>query len=266
MNGLTTITSRENQHLVNARKARDGRAEGLMMAEGKRLVREALNSGLKIEDCFISDVFADDSLADDAIAGSGFTARLPERLLKTIADTEQPQGIVIVCRRPRDMRDDLPRAIPTAELPLIVCLHEINNPSNLGAVLRTAEAAGVAGVILSERSADPFSPKAVRASMGAAFRLPISRGWEFADATEWARQNALTVTATTSAGTKVYTAVDWCTPRMLVFGSESHGLGPDHLAQADEQVTVPMSADAESLNLAVSAGVILFEARRQAVG
>jgi TrmH family RNA methyltransferase len=146
---------------------------------------------------------------------------------------------------------------------IVVYLNKINNPSNLGAVMRTAEAAGATGIITSPGSVDAFSPKSLRASMGSAFRLPIVQNIPLIDAHHWAKENGMTCVAADISGGISYTAVDWNGPKLLVLGSEAHGLSDKDLNLIDEKIVIPMHAGVESLNLAVSAAVILFEAARQ---
>jgi TrmH family RNA methyltransferase len=151
----------------------------------------------------------------------------------------------------------------TEALPIAIYLSEISNPSNIGAIVRTAEAAGVAGVMVSPNSADAFSAKAVRASMGSVFRMPIAAGVSIGEATEWARTESLILTGAAAAGNHQYFDADWGRRRMLVLGSEAHGLDEGILAHVDETIHIPMADDVESLNLAVACGILFFEARRQ---
>ena len=119
------------------------------------------------------------------------------------------------------------------------------------------------GVIVSPKSADTFSAKAVRASMGAIFRIPV---WENADidqALDWAAMNEFIVTASDVSATTTYSEIDWKLPRLVIFGSEAHGLNSFELEKSKEKIVIPMENGVESLNLAVSAGIILFEAKRQ---
>ena len=146
---------------------------------------------------------------------------------------------------------------------MFLFLKEINNPSNLGAIVRTAEAAGAIGVIVSKGSADVFSPKALRSAMGSSFRLPVWENAEFSEVLGWAKVHDLVTVAADILGTSSYTDIDWRIPSLLIFGSEAHGLGELELAAIDKTVLIPMENGVESLNLAVSAGIILFEARRQ---
>jgi TrmH family RNA methyltransferase len=181
------------------------------------------------------------------------------KIFRSIADTENPQGIIVLARKPIGSLGNFLQG-------LIVLLHRVNNPSNLGAVVRTAEAAGAAGLITTAGSADAFSPKSLRASMGSAFRLPIVEGVDLEDAIVWAKERGLVSTAADITGKADYTGVDWKVPRLLVFGSEAHGLDERELASIDETILVQMENEVESLNLAVTSGIILFEAKRQRTG
>jgi TrmH family RNA methyltransferase len=254
---IELITSRDNQRLVNARKVRDGRVPGKIFIEGRRLVEEALRSDIAIEECFFSDDFNDNGLRE-AFHCPAF--QVPVKIFHSIADTDQPQGVIVIAARPETSPSE---SLRLSTAPVVVFLSEISNPSNLGAVIRTAEAAGVAGVIISDNSADVFSTKALRAAMGSSFRVPIWDGVNFDEALKWAKDEGRITTAADTSGNEPYTAIDWTERRLLIFGSEAHGLNEAALEKVDEKITIPMENSIESLNLAVSAGIILFEARRQ---
>ncbi|MEP6944984.1 MAG: RNA methyltransferase [Acidobacteriota bacterium] len=268
MNELQKITSRDNQRLISARRIRDGHGAGKMFVEGKRLAIEALRSGLEISECFVSERFVQSSenetLLDLVSVSSRFMFELPDRVFFTIAATENTQGIVIIAERPHSSAQQIERRLAdNSVLPVVLVLFEINNPSNLGAVLRTAEAVNVAGVIITRNSTDVYSPKALRAAMGAAFRIPVWTEASYDLALEWAREHRLATTATIVAHCQAYTELDWKMPRLLIFGSESHGLGPSELASVEQHIRIPMENDVESLNIAVAAGIVMFEAKRQ---
>lgn len=258
------ITSRDNDQIKQARRVRDGREAGKIFLEGVRLVDEAARSRVPVESVFVSSEFLAELSADDLSAWLRPKSifEVPEPVLESIADTNNPQGIIVIAKTPETGREKLQeRAASTS--PLVVFLHEINNPSNLGAVIRAAEGAGVVGVIVSDDSADPFSPKALRAAMGSSLRLPIWTDTSFRDAMWWAGKNGYRTVAADIKGSRSYTDIDWQIPRMLIFGSEAHGLDDELVEQIDELIVIPMEKDVESLNVAVACGVILFEARRQ---
>lgn len=263
MKEIEKITSRDNQRLVHARKVRDGKMPEQIFIEGRRLVEEALHSDLMIDECFVSDDFADDLLPNKISELSLSITQIPNKIFGTIADTKQPQGIILIAKRPTTSLVIIEANVKSSFLPLVIFLKEINNPANLGAILRTAEAAGVAGIIVSKDSADVFSPKSLRAAMGSAFRLPIVENADLENILNWSKNNQLTSTAAAANTAKNYAEIDWRKPRLLVFGSEAHGLSNSDLQLVEEAINIPMENGVESLNLAVSAGVILFEAKRQ---
>ncbi|MBS1792420.1 MAG: RNA methyltransferase [Acidobacteria bacterium] len=266
---MPIITSRDNARLKLARRVRDGRVRDLIFVEGLRLAEEALKSKIGIDEVFVSDRFERGERTAtvlDEIQSRGHAANVvAEQHFQSIADTANPQGIVLLGRRPDTGQINFAARFadrrPT--FPLVLLLHRVNNPSNLGAILRTAEAVGIAGVILTRNSADVFSPKSLRASMGAAFRLNLWTNAAFDEALSWARDAGLVTTAADVNAKKNYLETDWQRPRLLVFGSEAHGLTDDERDLIDELLVIPMAPEVESLNLAVACGVILFEAKRQ---
>ena len=258
---MERITSRENRRLVAARAVRDGRAPEQIFIEGKRLVQEAVRSNVDIDECFVSEGLRDQTVFDSIAGRTTSIAALPERIFRSIADTKEPQGVIAIARRPKTGPEMI--TFTDEKLPLIVFLDEINNPANLGAILRTAEAAGVAGVIISRGSADAFSPKALRGAMGSSFRVPVWDNADYGEVLDWARAGGLAVCAAAADSAASYASMDWKKPKLLILGSEAHGLSEQQLKDVDETLAIPMAENVESLNLAVAAGIILFEARRQ---
>ncbi len=175
-----------------------------------------------------------------------------EAVMAGMSDTTTPPGVLAVVPTPQ-------RPLPSQPSFLLI-LDAMNNPGNLGTMLRTAVAAGVDGVLLTPGSVDATNPKVVRGSMGALLRLPVQ-------ALSWAQiaevVQGMTVWLADVEIGEVYTAVNWQSPFALIIGSEASGAGPDAHRLANGRVTIPMSAATESLNAAVATAVMLFEARRQ---
>lgn len=259
------ITSRDNSLLRRARAVRDGKIEESIFVEGLRLCEEALTSGLKIEAVIYSDAIARKERAAHLIEKLGKAsqklASVNERLLASISYTKTPQGIVLLAARPSSDEASF-KARQTAS-PQLVVMHGINNPVNVGAILRTAEAAGVTGVIATANTSDPFSPKALRGAMGSAFRLPIWTGPEYADVIAWCAERGIRTIAASVHSPRVFDEVDWRGPSALVVGPESTGLSSEEIAAVDVAVRIPMQGSVESLNVAVATGVLLYEAARQ---
>lgn len=263
------ITSRDNLRLKLTKKIRDGQDEGSIFVEGLRLGEEAVRSGLKIGFCVIRSDFGLDErgqgILSSLAANSIEIIEVDDRIYPTVADTQSSQGIILICERPSPTRDSFENRIAFREskLDLVVMLYEVNNPSNLGAIFRTAEAAGAKGIIVSKRSADCFSPKSLRAAMGSAFRLPVWSEADLQDVLDFAKRFNYSAAAVAANSRFAYTDIDWRARRLLIFGSEAHGLSVEALDAANENVGIPIESSVESLNLGVAAGIILFEARRQ---
>ena len=266
---MQRISSRANEKIKFIRSVRDVRESGKVFIEGLRLAEEALASGLKLDLAAVSPELVvgkgGQELLEQVNATGADVIEVPTALFRQIADTASPQGIILIAERPSNKSSGLAdaKAEKKYDIPVIIYLHQINNPSNLGAVIRSAEAAGAIGIITSPGSADPFSAKAIRGSMGSAFRLPI---WEKADASDvvaFASDNGFQCVATTPADAQPHTTLDWEMPTILIFGSEGNGLPDELLRLFPDRVLIEMRPPVESLNLAISCGILLFEARRK---
>ena len=257
-----SITSRSNPRLQNARNVRDGKVSGRMFVEGQRLFNEALRSGVRLEEVFITTEFGDSQpmIAAALNESEALVTVVSEKAFPSITDTKTPQGIAAIAKTPVS-KDFLQGEL--GEIPVAMYLHEVNNPSNLGAIFRSAEAAGVRHVATSPNSTAAFSPKSIRSSMGSIFRLQITESLSFEDAISTARSRGMMIYSIESGGgTDIY-QIDWKAPSLLVFGSEAHGLPEELSTLVDKKLTIPMSPSVESLNLSVACGVTLFEIRRQ---
>ncbi|MDQ2921279.1 MAG: hypothetical protein M3R52_06690, partial [Acidobacteriota bacterium] len=190
-----TITSRYNSLLRQARAVRDGKIEELIFIEGLRLAEEALRSKLKIEVVIVSQELAQkeraESLINELGQGSHRLASVSEKLLESISYTKTPQGIVVLASRPETSKEHF--AANDQDPSLIVIMHRINNPVNVGAILRTAEAAGATGAIATENTSDPLSPKSLRGAMGSAFRLPLWFEPTYDEALAWCRERGIQI-------------------------------------------------------------------------
>ena len=262
---IKSITSRDNTLLRLARAVRDGKKEDHVFVEGLRLCEEALRSALEIEAVIVSEELLRKERAAEAIAALEQAARrsasVSEKLLESISYTKTPQGIVVLARRPESSEARLSASIDTK--PLLVVIHQINNPVNVGAILRTAEAAGASGVIATRNTSDPFSPKSLRGAMGSAFRLHIWTGPEYWEVIRWCGERGIETVCADAEASLSYTDFDWTRASALIMGPESTGLTADETKLANSIVSIPMHGSVESLNVSVAAGILLFEAARQ---
>jgi RNA methyltransferase, TrmH family len=255
------ISSPSNPHVKHIRSLaadrKERRRERMFVLEGVRLVADALASGAALE----LALFAPERLAETA-AGQALADQLAElrgaypataQVLGAASDTVHPQGVVALARWPE---------LAPAQPGIVLVLDAIQDPGNLGTILRSAEAAGVSEVLCGRGSADLYAPKVVRAAMGAHLRLAMRQdiGWETLD-----ESLALVdhVYAADASATMPYYAADWRQRCALLIGNEAGGLSDDARARASRLIGIPMRGGAESLNAGVAASVILFEALRQ---
>jgi TrmH family RNA methyltransferase len=234
----------------------------LCLLEGSRLVDEALAAGVEIAEAAASpraEGRPATAATLAALRARGIPIRrLADDLLASLSEAESTQGLVALAHRPAFGEDRLFDGTP-----LILVAVGIQNPGNLGGLLRTAEAAGATGAYLTEGCADPFSWKALRGSMGSAFRLPQVRGLSATVVLERLEERAVPALAATADGETRYDAADLAAPAALVFGTEGAGLAEDVVRRAAARLRIPLASDVESLNVGVAAGLLLFEAARQ---
>jgi len=252
------ITSSSNERVKHARRVREGRERDLMFIEGERLVTECLSSGLNLHACFTGDTpSATQTSLLERMPCPAF--QLSDSVLESLSDTTSTQGIIVLAERPFPAVD---RLFEGSE-PLLLGLDRIQDPGNLGTLVRTAEASGVNGLFSFAGSADAFAPKTLRSSMGSAFRLPILPDVSGLGVIETCRARGLkTVVATGEADLPHYD-YDWRQPTLLVLGNEGRGASAEIMSACDVRVRIPLHAPVESLNVAAAGAAILFEAVRQ---
>jgi len=276
------LASRDNRWLKLFRMALRGglpTESGSVGVEGVRLVEEALSSGCKIEAVLFSESgqrhhaklapFIDrPELAFPVLTTS-------DRLFEGVADTEHPQGIAaLVVPRPAQLEDLF--AVPAHKCsPLIVVLAGVQDPGNVGTIVRTAVAFGATGAVTSATgqsgTANPFSPKALRSSAGAALHLPLVHGAALGILLAQFKLNNISTIATcahdgTAQSLAAPWEIDWCQPIALLVGNEGAGLPEDIVHSADARIQIPMERRVESLNAAAAAAVLFYEAFRQRQG
>jgi TrmH family RNA methyltransferase len=244
---------------LKQRKARD--EQGRYLIEGIRPVAEAIQCGAPLEMLIVAPDLLSSAFAHDVIttyaAEGGKILTVSAAVFTSLTEKEHPQGLAAV---------GLIRYTPLSELPSAtvgwVALVEVADPGNLGTVLRTADGAGFSGVILVGTTTDPFDPAAVRASMGALFSQPIVRT-DWRNLLAWCRQRQITLVGSSDRGACDYRTAPYSRPLVLVLGSERHGLSDEQLADCDLVVRIPMRGRSDSLNLAVAAGILMYEITRQ---
>jgi RNA methyltransferase, TrmH family len=252
------VTSRANPLVARFRHAQQGAGHQVLI-EGATLVHEALEAGWPLDVVAVTDeASARPETAGllAALPASVAPVRVTRAVMDALSPVRTPAGTVALAGIPpgRDVFARRPA--------LLVCPIDVQDPGNLGAIVRAAEAAGATGLLACGSSADPFGWKALRGAMGSAFRLPLRRRVPTTDALDALRAAGVRIIATTLAGTPL-DDTDLRAETAILVGTEGRGLPDDVLARADAQLTIPMAAPVASLNVAVATAVVLYEARRQ---
>lgn len=257
-----TVTSSSNPAVKAARKLARGRGreDTAFLVEGPQAVREGL---ARLTRLFLTEsaISRDDALAADALAAGVDVIVVTETVLGSIAGTVTPQGAIGVAELPSAALDD---ALSGAGL--VIVLWEVRDPGNAGTIIRTADAAGADAVILTGESVDPRNGKAVRASAGSLFHLPVVEEREWQRVAAACRGVGLRLVAADAGGSLEHTDLDLVSPTALVFGNEARGLDGKVAADCDLVARVPIHGRAESLNLAATVAVMSYEATRQRHG
>lgn len=255
------ITSRDNPKvklLRSLHEARGRRSEGCYLLEGAILVAEALDAGvaprlLLYDATALRTTRRGRRLLERLLALPGAEEALPA-VIAAACDTVTPQGIVAAAPLPASRSRFAPHG-------LVVVLDGLHDPGNVGAILRTAEAAGCAGVAASQATADVFGPKVVRAAAGAHLRLPLTVDVAWPRLAEMLSGRSIYLAEARQG--EAYYAVDWTQPAALVIGNETAGPRAETLRYVQGRVCIPMPGKAESLNAAIAASIIIFESVRQ---
>ncbi|HEX5724921.1 MAG TPA: RNA methyltransferase [Longimicrobiaceae bacterium] len=251
------LTRREERLLRSLHERRHREAEGLFLAEGVRAVEDLLASPLAVRVAAAASSLADTPRGRalrQAVERAGVPLReVDERELRALAGTETPQGIVAAAEIPRHRLDALAGAPAPAA---VLVLDAVQDPGNLGTLARTAEALGAAGLVALPGTVDPWNPKAVRAAMGATFRLPVvAAGWD--EAAPWLAEHGYAVVAAVAGAPPLPRPPP---PRAaLVLGNEGAGVSPETRAHAKLEAGVPLRGRAESLNVAAAGAILLHE-------
>lgn len=260
------ITSHQNPLAKRIRRlARKKRRqeEGAFFVEGIRVTLAALEQGAPVDLLVYAPELLTSEVAWATIhryeAAGGAAAAVSGELFRSFSQRDNPTGLgAIVGARLRALTD-----LPVTADAIFVAAHDTGDPGNLGAIVRTMDGMGAAGLILVGQTTDPFHPAAVKASMGALFRVPMAQVETMAPLWAWAEEHALCTVATSARAPHSFWEADYRFPALLLLGSEGEGLPAEALARADLAIAIPMQGTASSLNLAVAAGLLLYELRRR---
>lgn len=255
---MERIASRQNALVRQFRHVAHGEDAERMLLDGEHLIEEALASGIDIEVAAFAERTAGGSVAR-RLPNATRNVIVADSVLNAISPVQSPSGAVAIAKRPSSDLDRVFRGTPQ----LVLFLHDIQDPGNVGAIVRAAEGCGATGVVCNERTADPFGWKALRGSMGSSFRVPLATKQHVAEAIGCARAKGLRIYTTSAHGGTPLPESNLRMPVVIVLGGEGGGLPASVLELADERLTIPMQPPVESLNVAIAAALVTYEAARQ---
>jgi TrmH family RNA methyltransferase len=260
------ITSRQNAIVKRFRElAQAKHPDDEVLLDGAHLLDEALGAGVWLDTVAVAESIADAEahrLVERAATAGARTIAVTSPVLTAMSPVRNPSGVVAIGRVKRASIDGVLRTTPQ----LVIVLHQAQDPGNVGAALRAAEACGATGAITTARTADPFAWKALRGAMGSAFRLPIATGASLTEIETAVKKAGVTLATTVPRGGTPLPSADLRTPTAILFGAEGAGLPDGVIQRADVRLSIPMRGEVESLNLAVAAAIVLYEAARQRAG
>jgi TrmH family RNA methyltransferase len=253
------ISSRQHPLVARFREAARGGAGTPLLLDGPHLVLEALDAQIPVLDSAITSELADTAEMAQIRRRLPATHLVTSQVMDALSPTRTPAGVVALADRPASREEDL----FANAAPLVVIAVDVQDPGNLGAILRTAEAAGASGLIATTGGADPMGWKAVRGSMGSVLRLPVLRVADADAALALARRHGVRCAAAVRDGGTSMDTADLTGALAIVVGGEGSGLSDATIGASDLRVSIPMAPQVESLNVATAAALLVYEARRQ---
>jgi len=237
---------------------------GKYFVEGKRIVEEAITHDANIERIIITSTYPWDKEFPKATVDSRMKnieiLTVTEKVFRSIAKTESPQGILAIIHKQENHIEKALEKLP--KNPFIVTLESVQDPGNMGTIIRTAEAAGVDLIIITENSTDPYGDKALRSSMGAIFHIPIIE----VEGLDWVNQLKelkVRLIATDLSASKSYEELDYHGGVTLIIGNEGNGVSKELLDLCDEKTIIPIYGCIESLNASIASGILIYKAREK---
>jgi len=262
---MTTITSLQNQRVKEAVRLRDRRhreKQGRILIDGARELARAVGAGVRMLEMFVCEPLCTSREAQGLLGWlpdcRAEVFRVTEPVFEKLSFGHRAEGVLGVAEMPRQRLEEL--QLP--ERPLVAVLEGVEKPGNVGAVLRSADAAGLSALIVADAWTDLYNPNAIRASLGTIFTMPVCAATS-ADTLEWLRRKRLAIYAARADASLPYTEVDYRGPTAIVLGSEAEGLSAGWSGGDVTAVRLPMHGAADSLNVSAAAAVLFYEARRQ---
>lgn len=260
------ITSTHNPIIKDVCELKIKKHRGLreeFIVEGVRSTEEAVASGWEIIMAFVDFDAVDSERFQNVVhqleALSAPVYEVPPEVMRRLTDTETPAGLLTVIKRKEHFLEDWNEATEGT----ILIVDEVRDPGNVGTIIRTADAAGISSVVLLSGCADVFAPKTVRATMGSIFHLPVVVDVEKDYLVAWAQEHGWQLVVSALEGAENLYTTSLAAKKLVVMGNEANGVSEEICAAADKKIFIPMQGKAESLNVAMATGIILFEGVRQ---
>lgn len=254
------ITAAGNKRVKNLenliQKAKARREQNVFITEGIKMFQEAEPE--KIKEVYVSESFFEKGMEKEKIKQCNYEV-LSDELFKKVSDTQTPQGILCVMEQYHYELEDFFRK----DNPLFLILEDIQDPGNLGTMVRTAEGAGIDGIIMTKGTVDIYNPKTIRSTMGSIYRMPFLYTQNLPEVMEQLRKKGVKLYAAHLKGKQFYHQLDFKGASAFLIGNEGNGLKEETAADADVYMKIPMAGKVESLNAAVASVILMYEAARQ---
>ncbi len=255
---ITSLQNPKIKQIIKLRKTGARKKEGVVVVEGVKEISLAIEAGLEISQLFFSHSFNKKGLDKKYIQENTELIEVEGDVFQKISLRENPDGhIALVKPKNKTLKN-----ISLSKNPLIVVLDELEKPGNLGAIMRTCDAAGVDAIIMTNKKVDIYNPNVIRASLGTVFTNQVILETR-ENTIDWLKENKISILTTTPSTNFEFTEVDFALASAIVIGTEHSGLPLEWLDKADKKIKIPMLGKIDSLNASVSAAVVIYEAVRQ---
>ena len=266
---ITSVNNDRVKQVVNyIEKSKARREDDVFVIEGMKMLREA--PVLQVREVYVTTRFLDKASEEDKeILWRYGAEEVSDEVMKKMAATQTPQGVIAVISQYHYTMEEVLEGYNQDDegaKPLILVLENIQDPGNVGTMLRSGEGAGVTGIILSKGSADIYNPKVIRSTMGSIFRMPFIYVESVPEVLKTLKDNGIHTYAAHLKGEKNYDEVDYTQPTAFLIGNEGNGLTKETADAADTYILIPMKGEVESMNAATSSAILTFEASRQRRG
>ncbi|MEE1008688.1 MAG: RNA methyltransferase [Agathobacter sp.] len=262
------ITSASNQQIKNLtalmKKSKERKKQGVFVVEGPKMCFEAPNDWVKavyVSESYISNPDNDKKIKEylNKCNGNVTYEVVVDSVFKNVSDTKTPQGIISLVKIPQyELKDTLNK-----DKSMVLILESIQDPGNLGTMIRTGEGAGVTGVIMNNTTVDIFNPKTIRSTMGSIYRVPFYITNDLKESINVLKENGINLYAAHLKGEASYDEMDYRKASGFLIGNEGNGLSDEIANMADSYIKIPMEGKVESLNAAISATLLMYECNRQ---